>query len=187
MGRAIRRETEFILGNIYLKYDRSKVMEYSYVYYLDTLVLMIPPGKLLTSFQKLLRPFEPIVWFSIVFTLSCGFFVIAFLQFRSKLVRDFVIGKNVKRPCLNLIGAIVGLGQPMLPTRNFSRSLLMMFILFCLVIRQVSFDVKCDKYLLKITLGRCIPAHYFSFYSQTTMKKKRKVSKKWLNGITNFT
>lgn len=137
MGRAIRRETDFILGNIYLKYDRSKVMEYSYTYFLDTLVLVIPRGKLLTSFQKLARPFEPIVWVSLVLTILLGFIVIAFLQFRSKFVREFVFGRSVKAPSLNLIGAIFGMSQYLLPKANFSRSLLMMFILFCLVIRQV--------------------------------------------------
>ena len=135
MGRAIRREADIILGNLYLKYDRAQVMEYSFVYYLDTLVFVIPDGKLLTSFQKLLRPFTFSVWIYLLVTILLGFIVIAFLQFRSKLVRDFVIGRNVKSAGLNLLGVVFGLGQHLLPRANFSRSLLMMFILFCLVLR----------------------------------------------------
>ena len=135
MGRAIRREADIILGNLYLKYDRAQVMEYSFVYYLDTLVFVIPQGKLLTSFQKLLRPFTVSVWIYLSVTILLGFVVIGFLQFRSKLVQDFVIGRNVKNAGLNLLGIIFGLGQHLLPRANFSRSLLMMFILFCLVLR----------------------------------------------------
>jgi hypothetical protein len=135
MGRAIRREADFVLGNIYLKYDRSFFMEYSYTYFLDTLVFVIPQGKLLTSFQKLIQPFTLTVWIFLTMTLVIGFIVIAILQFKSKTERDFVIGRNVKSPSLNLIGALFGLSQNLLPKHNFSRSLLMMFILFCLVLR----------------------------------------------------
>jgi hypothetical protein len=135
MGRAIRREADFILGNIYLKYDRSFVMEYSYAYFLDTLVFVIPQGKLLTSFKKLIQPFTLTVWIFLTVTLVIGFTIIAILQFKSKTERDFVIGRNVKGPSLNLIGALFGLSQNLLPKHNFSRSLLMMFVLFCLVLR----------------------------------------------------
>jgi hypothetical protein len=135
MGCAIRRESDFIIGNIFLKYDRSKFMDYSYVYFVDQLVLMIPPGKAFTSFEKLIRPFEILVWVFVGGTTLIGFVIITFLQFQSKALKEFVYGEGVRNPYLNIIIAMFGGSQHRLPSRNFSRSLLMLFILFCLVIR----------------------------------------------------
>jgi hypothetical protein len=48
-----------------------------------------------------------------------------------------VFGKNVKSPVMNMAVAIFGLQQTVLPARNFSRFILMMFLIFCLVNRNV--------------------------------------------------
>ena len=134
-GRAIGRESDFIIGNVFLKLERALRMEFSYPYFIDQLVLMIPPGKPLTSFQKLLRPFQYIVWINLFGIILGSFVVIALLHFQSNRIKEFVYGKKVKHPFLNVLIAIFGGTQHFLPTRNFSRSLLMMFLLLCLVLR----------------------------------------------------
>ena len=72
----MKRETDFYLGNTYLKYDRSQVMSYSYVYFIDQIVIVIPPGRPLTSFEKLLKPFDVNVWIVLTVALGIGFLVI---------------------------------------------------------------------------------------------------------------
>lgn len=134
-GRAARRESDFILGNVFLKLERAELMEFSYPYFMDQLVLVIPPGKPLTSFQKLLRPFEDIVWFNLAGIVLCAFIVIAFLNFQSNRVKEFVFGKAVGSPFLNVFIAIFGGTQHRLPNKNFSRCLLMIFLIECLVLR----------------------------------------------------
>lgn len=134
-GRVIRREADFILGNLYLKHDRSQFMDYSYTYLLDQIVFMIPPGRPLTSFQKLVRPFEILIWMFLGGTVLVGFLVISLLEFQSKEIRDFFVGKGVQHPFLNVFIAMFGGSQGKLPQKNFPRYLLMMFLLFCLVIR----------------------------------------------------
>lgn len=135
IGQAIRREADFIINNLLLKYDRAKVMDFSYTYFLDDLILVIPAGKLLTSFQKLVRPFEIFTWLFFGGAILFGFTIITYLQFQSATAREFVYGKDVHNPYLNLVVVIFGGSQHLLPKRNFSRFLLMVFILFCLVIR----------------------------------------------------
>jgi len=46
-----------------------------------------------------------------------------------------VIGRDVHAPTVNLFAAFFGLGQTRLPGRNFARFLLMLYILWCLIIR----------------------------------------------------
>ena len=135
IGRAYRRQAEYVLGNLYLQYNRSVLLEFSYTYFLDQLVLVIPPGKLLTSFQKLLRPFNFFVWIILCGTILLAFLIITLIQIKSERVKEFCFGKGVKNPYMNVIIAIFGGSQHSVPKRNFARSLLMMFLLFCLVIR----------------------------------------------------
>lgn len=135
LGKAIRREADLILGNMLLKADRLKVMEHSYTYYMDRLVFLIPPGYPLTSFQKLLRPFNFVVWIFLSLTLLCGFAVIAILQIKSNHTRKLVFGEGITTPYMNVLIALFGGSQHVLPKKNFPRYLLMMFLLFCLVIR----------------------------------------------------
>ncbi|KAG5679800.1 hypothetical protein PVAND_009338 [Polypedilum vanderplanki] len=46
-----------------------------------------------------------------------------------------VYGHGVKIPSLNVVGTFFGIGQTKLPDLSFSRFILMIFILFCLIIR----------------------------------------------------
>jgi hypothetical protein len=50
-------------------------------------------------------------------------------------IRNIVIGENVNTPSLNVAAHFFGLGQIVIPRRNFSRFILMVFILYCLIIR----------------------------------------------------
>lgn len=135
MGQAIRRETDFILGNILLKLERSIFMDYSNPYYIDQLIITIPPGRAFTSFEKLVRPFNIIVWICFGVIIFCSFVVITILQFQSKKAKEYFYGKNVTNPYLNVLIAVFGGSQKSLPKKDFPRYLLMLFLLYCLVMR----------------------------------------------------
>jgi hypothetical protein len=70
-------------------------------------------------------------------TFGVGLLVIFIINYKLKSVKNFVFGKNVKSPVMNMAVAIFGLQQTVLPARNFSRFILMMFLIFCLVNRNV--------------------------------------------------
>jgi hypothetical protein len=137
MARAFRRESDFSIGNLNLKFDRAQGMSYTYGYYLDTLVFMIPPGRELSSFRKMIQPFDDYVWICLLVTFVVAVLVIIVIQFQSRVVKNFVYGTGVHSPCMNILTAVVGGSQERLPRRNFGRSLLMIFLLFCIVMRSV--------------------------------------------------
>jgi hypothetical protein len=93
------------------------------------LFLSFPVENFLRPSKSLHELLKTLFGFVLVVAICCGFVVILFLQFESKFVREFVIGKDVKNPSLNIIGRVLGLSQRKLPKANFSRSLLMMFLL----------------------------------------------------------
>lgn len=52
------------------------------------------------------------------------------------LVYNFVIGKDINHPVLNIAAIHLGVSQPKLPNRNFARFLLMNIAIYCLIIRS---------------------------------------------------
>jgi hypothetical protein len=58
------------------------------------------------------------------------------LSLKNKKVYNFIIGRKVKAPILNIIAQHLGVSQPTLPMRNFARFILMNFLIYCLIIRS---------------------------------------------------
>lgn len=93
-------------------------------------------GEAYNSYEKLLLPFDMETWISLGGTFMIGFWSI-FIIITTRHIgwQRFIFGLSVRTPAFNMIIAFFGQGQNILPGRNFARYLLMMFILFCLIIR----------------------------------------------------
>jgi hypothetical protein len=55
----------------------------------------------------------------------------------TKQVYHFVLGRQVRNPYFDLVGTHLGLTQLKLPGRNFARYILMMYVLYCMVMRSI--------------------------------------------------
>ena len=104
--------------------------------YTETHVIIVPPGKFYTPWEKLFLPFDrdTWIWLGIVFTIAILVILLIKLS-NSGSMYDFVIGSNVPTPILNVIAIFMGISQIFLPQRNVSRFLFINFILFCLIMR----------------------------------------------------
>lgn len=98
-------------------------------------IFLIPPGELYTSLEKLLLPFDEETWMWLAASFIIGISIIFIVQRQRQSIQDFVFGNNVTTPTLNLFIAWFGLGQMVLPRKNFARFLLTLFILFSLIMR----------------------------------------------------
>lgn len=125
------------ISDWWLKADRMSKYGFSIPYTTDKFVFVVPGGSNLTAIDKLVRPFDPLVWMLVVAVFFIGFLVIYTVNCNSKHIQDFVFGINIKHPYLNLLIAFVGGTQRKLPSRNFARFLLMMFLMYSLVIRTL--------------------------------------------------
>jgi hypothetical protein len=137
ISRIVNNQSDIAIGNFLLRSSRLKIMDSSFVYFSFPVVFAIPPGERLTAFEKLLRPFEFAVWMALVASLAIGMLVILFINVGAKHLRDFVYGTRIRHAVVNMMEVIFGQSQRRLPKRNFSRYLLMMFLLFCLVKRSI--------------------------------------------------
>lgn len=128
-------DADMVISNYFLKMLRLKFFDASTSYLSDSMIFLITPGQEISSYQKLIFPFSLNLWISILSSFLIGFLIIYITKQQSKQVQEFVFGSRVTTPCLNLYAAFLGGTQTILPKRNFSRFLLMMFLLFSLVIR----------------------------------------------------
>lgn len=116
---------------------RDTVMAASYVYFVSNLIWLIPPGKPFGEFEKLLMPFQNEIWIACSGIFSIAFLVIFIIKyFGSKSTWSFVFGRRIVSPEFNIIRIVLNGSMPILPTRNFARSILMIFMLFCFIIQN---------------------------------------------------
>jgi hypothetical protein len=99
-------------------------------------LILVPPGQAFSSYEKLSFPFDKETWFLIAFTFLVSYFVIFIINFASIKIRNLVFGERVASPSLNVAAHFFGLGQLVLPRRNFARFLVMSFIIYSLIIRS---------------------------------------------------
>lgn len=136
LGEAVKRESDIAIGCYTMTLSRLNMIESSIPYYSSPIVFVISPGQKLTDFEKLLQPFHEKVWICLTATICLALVVILILNFTKLSVKRFVYGSGIKHPSTNLLIAILGGSQTKLPQQNFSRFLLMMFLIFCLVVRN---------------------------------------------------
>lgn len=101
------------------------------------------------------------------------------LKFLPRSYHNFVIGKSIKNDFLNLLIILIGGSQKKLPSKTFVRILLMLFVMFCLIMRSLytgSFYklLKSDIYSRRIKSISDLVDHEFDFYTYPSLAERIK-------------
>lgn len=131
----IKEKTDLIADGGPLSIVKNQCMLTSYPFVFTSLEFFIPPGDLFTPLEKIFLPFEFDVWIAILVTLLVGLFAIRIISWSKVYVQKFVFGRDIKSPTLNLVSIFLNGAQTKVPGRNFSRFLLTLFVIWCLIIR----------------------------------------------------
>lgn len=155
-----------------LKVNCLKTFDATTSYTTEKIVFLIPEGRELTFFEKLIYPFDLPLWGMIMACIFTGMFIIFVISRRSKTVQNFVFGTGVGNPYLNLFIGFIGGSQSTLPKMNFARFLLMVLLIYCLVIRTLytgSFFelLHASKTLKEVQSIDEMVAKDYTFYAQT--------------------
>lgn len=137
LKQTIEGEQDMLMGFYYLTYLRTQYLSFTQSHYSIPLIIMIPPGETYSAFEKLFQPFDKFVWICILFTLGIAVVTIFIVSKMSWKIKKFVFGEKVRNHYLNMVIGLVGGSQTILPRKSFPRTLLMIFLLFCLVWRSV--------------------------------------------------
>lgn len=130
-------KADLILADFWLLTYRLKFVDSSLPYFSQKIVFNIPPGAELSTLEKFLRPFDVLSWSLLIIYIFIGCIVIFLIRKASRKIQACVFGDDIRDPFMNFLVAIFGGSQHKGPTRNFARSLLIIFLVFCLVIRTL--------------------------------------------------
>lgn len=101
----------------------------------ERMIFRVTRGSTFSPMEKLIKPFDFPTWTLSFVTFVVGFFVIFLISQLPKIIQDFVFGESVQFPSYNLVQIFFGIGLTILPDRNFSRFIFLMFTILCLVLR----------------------------------------------------
>ncbi|CRK97644.1 CLUMA_CG011029, isoform A [Clunio marinus] len=132
----INNDVNLTIGYTTCTSSENKHMSSSHVYYTSKLIWIVPPGRLFQSFEKLIKPFQRSLWLCVMLVLLISFISIIVVKCYPKRVQDFVFGKGITSPSLNMITVFFGGPLYKLPKRNFARTLLGCFMVYCLIIKS---------------------------------------------------
>lgn len=112
-------------------------MSPSISYYSSPLVVVVPVGVPFTSLEKLMKPFNTVIWILVATILIAAFLIINLIKWQcGDAGRRFVFGFKDSSPFFKPMNVFLGGTLTKLPTQTFARSLLCMFLLYCIVIRN---------------------------------------------------
>ncbi|CAG9810325.1 unnamed protein product [Chironomus riparius] len=97
--------------------------------------MFVTPADKYTAYEKFVLPFDSLTWILLGTTFMLTFMSIMMINLTSKATRNLVYGHKVTNPIWNVISIFFGISQTKLPTKNFSRFILVLFIFFCLIFR----------------------------------------------------
>lgn len=108
---------------------------FSMAYYQEEYILMVTPAEAYSSYEKLLLPFDITTWALLITTFAISFLVIVIVNRMPDNFQMIVYGYKVQTPSLNVLRGFFGSSQVKLPSNNFARIILLLFLYFCLVFR----------------------------------------------------
>lgn len=133
----LERKADLIAADFWLRGNRLKYVDNTMPYINQHIAFVIPPGAELSSFEKFIKPLDSWTWMLLILFFAVAFLVIYVVGKSTPKLQDFVFGTRVRKPYMNILAAVFGGSQKVVPHRNFARSLLMMFLVFCLVMRTL--------------------------------------------------
>lgn len=168
------------IGGFSFTITRAQLMSASSPYLYSSLLYAVPRGKEYTGLEKLFLPFKPKIWMLIgtilVLTLISTTFV-------SKRKLTFLVGERNRTPFLNTISVIFGGAVTILPKRNFARTILIIWIFGCIVLRS-AFQGSLFEFIRKprnspsaTTLPELIDRNYTLYMSTAIFQLFRNTSK----------
>ena len=119
----------YIKRNYHDKWIRSDPVNF------ESFRIVIGPGEPYTDLERMFMMFDFELWIAISVTFSIALIATVALNFISRKIRNFIVGRYVQNPTMNMISIFLTGSQARTPGRNFARFILMLFIFWSLIIR----------------------------------------------------
>jgi len=142
--------------------------------------IFVTPAEKYSPYEKFFLPFDSPTWIMLLVTFMITFISIFIINRMSNTVQNLIYGQNIETPIWNVISIFFGISQTKLPTKNFSRFILTIFIYFCLIFRTC-FQSKFFEFMTSEprqpppkTIGDLINRNYTLYAMQETLNLSNK-------------
>jgi hypothetical protein len=98
--------------------------------------IYVSPPEFYTNFEKLLLPFDDTTWILLMSIFISTTIFIFIMKLMPETFRTLFYGDGIHTPGLNATQIFFGIGLTKLPTRSTSRFILIIFVMFCLILRS---------------------------------------------------
>lgn len=109
---------------------------YSQPYMFQNHYIAVPPGEKYTKYERLVTPFDSETWTMILSSFIAAYATIAVLNYLNEKIKHHVHGTKFE-PSSNVFAVFFGVSQIPLPRRKFASFLVMLFIVYCIIIRNI--------------------------------------------------
>ncbi|KAG5671746.1 hypothetical protein PVAND_001926 [Polypedilum vanderplanki] len=134
----VERKAHLAFDCYWLTNTRIEILDSTSAYYNDYAIFVVPPGKDLTAFEKLLYPFSWNVWIVLCACIFIGLILIYIVKFHAKKKAKIVVfGEKNQSPAMNLLSILLVGNQHIFPRNLFARLLLLNFLIFTLNMRTL--------------------------------------------------
>lgn len=123
------------MGAIYYTLQRAAEHDASTTYYYGSVVFAVPLGEAYSVMATIFFPFKYIIWSCIGFIFLATMLVVGTLKMSTPRSRAFVVGTRNDLPFFNMLTICFGGAMTRVPTRNFARFLLLIWLTMSLVLK----------------------------------------------------
>lgn len=123
------------MGGIIYSSERMRKYSVSFPYYYASFVFAIPPGKPYPALTILLYPYKYIIWSCICVIFLFTLISVVALKLTKDRTRAFFLGPKNNMPVFNMLNITFGGAINYVPTRNFARFILLIWLMMSLVLR----------------------------------------------------
>lgn len=127
----------FGIGCLGLMTQRNEILHPGRAHYTSRALFAVPEGQPMNPFEKLFRPYERIVWIVECCIIGGIATLVLALKFAPNKIRSFIYGEDNQTPFLNAISVYFNGGVHVVPVKSLVRTLLMVWIIHCFVMRTV--------------------------------------------------
>lgn len=137
VGLIYDEQVEFGISFLGISPEKNVILKPGVSHHVAKLGMVVPPGREYSSFEKLFRPLASDSWATIGSYTMVAVVVITVLKFCSVQIQEFVFGRGVRTPYLNLFRILFGYEITPGPRRNFARFLFFSWMFLTYLIRTV--------------------------------------------------
>lgn len=169
------------IGGFSFTIKRAQLMSASSPYLYSSLLYAVPKGQAYTALEKLFLPFKLQIWILMGMLMLFALITTTFLS--EKKLKFLAGERNNKTPFLNTVSVLFGGAVTFPPKRNFARTVFMIWIFGCIVVRS-AFQGSLFEYIQKPrnipsagTLTELIDRNYTLYMSTAIFQLFRNTSK----------